>query len=534
MKKEKIFFWIITFLTVGFVFAITFSGIINHAISDLDELWNFNSAKQIATGLLPYKEISMITTPLTPWVGAVFLNIIGANVFGFRILTAIIVSVIALVTMVVCKELTGKKFFAFVTTMILTSMFLINYRLDYNVTTIILVLIILLAELKLKKKCESETKSKIPLWVNHLLIGFVSGLAILNKQTLGLFVALAVIITPLIFFKKENKKEIFKNILFRVAGMLIPVAVFIIYLLASNTFQDFIDYAILGIKSFNNSIAYSLLVEKGEGGINVLAILVPVIEVLTLLVILVGRRSRKKGKASALENEEFNKLQILFMYSLPMLIVMYLIADKIHFLIGTYIASILMMYELYISINIIIKNKKARAKYLIYIFVFIGLMVYPLYSNVVYMRDNFGAYGEAKKSSTHNYENTVYSLAMEERVKEIAEFTKAAEEKGYKVIIVDSDAAAAEIPRDVYNKNYSMFLKGNIGNDGEEKTIEEIKNSRKRVYLIRQDKYAQNWQNPTKVTNFVKSNLQKVDSVYIYDCYVTDVGYKNWSRSGQD
>ena len=108
------------------------------------------------------------------------------------------------------------------------------------------------------------------------------------------------------------------------------------------------------------------------------------------------------------------------------------------------------------------------------------------------------------------------------------------EEKGYKVIIVDSDAAAAEIPRDVYNKNYSMFLKGNIGNDGEEKAIEEIKNSRKRVYLIRQDKYAQNWQNPTKVTNFVKSNLQKVDSVYIYDCYVTDVGYKNWSRSGQD
>ena len=188
MKKEKIFFWIITFLTVGFVFAITFSGIINHPISDLDELWNFNTAKQIGSGLIPYKEISMITTPLTPWFSAIFLNIIGVNVFNFRILTAIIVSVIALVTMCVCKELTGKKFFAFVTTMILASMFLINYRLDYNVTTIILVLVLLLAELKLKKKYGSGAESKIPLWVNHLLIGFVSGLAILNKQTLGLFV----------------------------------------------------------------------------------------------------------------------------------------------------------------------------------------------------------------------------------------------------------------------------------------------------------------------------------------------------------
>ena len=82
--------------------------------------------------------------------------------------------------------------------------------------------------------------------------------------------------------------------------------------------------------------------------------------------------------------------------------------------------------------------------------------------------------------------------------------------------------------------NEQQKIKPNTKNENTKKAIEEIKNSRKRVYLIRQDKYAQNWQNPTKVTNFVKSNLQKVDSVYIYDCYVTDVGYKNWSRSGQD
>ena len=217
MKKEKIFFWIITFLTVGFVFAITFSGIINQPVSDLDEIWNFNMAKQIGGGLIPYREISMITTPLTPWVSAIILNIIGVNVFNFRILTAIMISLIVLATMLVCRELTGKKFFTFVTTMILTSMFLINYRLDYNVTTILLVLILLLSELKLVKKYKGETESKIPLWVNHLLIGAVSGLAILNKQTLGIFVALAAIIVPLLYLKKENKKEAFKNVLFRIS-----------------------------------------------------------------------------------------------------------------------------------------------------------------------------------------------------------------------------------------------------------------------------------------------------------------------------
>ena len=93
-------------------------------------------------------------------------------------------------------------------------------------------------------------------------------------------------------------------------------------------------------------------------------------------------------------------------------------------------------------------------------------------------------------------------------MKEIFEnLQKQQQKKAIKYIIVDSEAAAAEIPLDIYNKNYSMFLKGNIGKDGEERVIKEIKNSRKRVYLIRQDKYSQNWQNPTKVTNFIKNNL---------------------------
>lgn len=524
MKKEKIFFWVITFLTIGFVFAITFGGIINHPISDLDELWNFNTAKQIGSGLIPYKEISMITTPLTPWLSAIFLNIIGVNVFNFRILTAIIVSLIAFVTMLVCKELTGKKFFAFVTTMILASMFLINYRLDYNVTTIILALILLLAELKLKKKYSDELESKIPLWANHLLIGIIAGLAILNKQTLGLFIGIAVVIVPLLFIKKENRKEVFKNILYRVLGMIIPVAIFIAYLLISGTFQDFIDYAILGIKHFDNSVAYSKLIEKGEGGINVLAILVPVIEVLTLLVILVGRRGRKKGKKSSLEDGEFDKLQLLFMYTLPMMIVMYPIADKIHFLIGTYIASILMIYELYMSINIIIKNKTKRVKYLAYIFVFVGLMVYPLYSNIVYLKNNYAEYDKAVKTNLKYYEKTIMTETIEKRVSDLQKFVEAQQNRGYKIYILDSEAAAAEIPLDIYNKNYSMFLKGNIGKDGEEGIIKDIVSSEKCIYLIKNSRYSQNWQTPTKVTDYIKNNLYLVDSVYIYDCYVTKAG----------
>ena len=35
--------------------------------NNLDELWNYNTARCIKNGLIPYKDISMITTPLLPF-----------------------------------------------------------------------------------------------------------------------------------------------------------------------------------------------------------------------------------------------------------------------------------------------------------------------------------------------------------------------------------------------------------------------------------------------------------------------------------
>jgi hypothetical protein len=83
------------------------------------------------------------------------------------------------------------------------------------------------------------------------------------------------------------------------------------------------------------------------------------------------------------------------------------------------------------------------------------------------MKDNYTEYAEAKKSDIQYYENTVYSSAIEKRVNELKEFIEAETKKGNKVFIVDAEAAASEIPLDIYNKNYSMFLKGNIGKEGE-------------------------------------------------------------------
>ena len=76
------------------------------------------------------------------------------------------------------------------------------------------------------------------------------------------------------------------------------------------------------------------------------------------------------------------------------------------------------------------------------------------------------------------------------------------------------------IPIDKYNKDYDMFLKGNIGKDGEQGQIEKIEQSNENcLYLIRKKEYNNNWQTPTKVLEHIRNSLEKVDEIEIFDVY---------------
>lgn len=76
------------------------------------------------------------------------------------------------------------------------------------------------------------------------------------------------------------------------------------------------------------------------------------------------------------------------------------------------------------------------------------------------------------------------------------------------------------IPLDKYNKNYDLFLKGNLGKDGEEGEIAKIQNREENtVYLIRNASISLNWQTPKKVIEYIRENLQKIGQVSMYDIY---------------
>ena len=100
--------------------------------------------------------------------------------------------------------------------------------------------------------------------------------------------------------------------------------------------------------------------------------------------------------------------------------------------------------------------------------------------------------------------------------KEIEEYIDLSEKKVY---ILDATAALYMIPIDRYNKNYDLFLIGNLGKDGEEGQIKNIKKDTEKVYLIMNDKNRRNWQNPERVRKYIIKNKQKIDEIGVFDVY---------------
>lgn len=135
-------------LLITFIFVAVFSIIAVKPINDLDEIWNYNTARAISQGLIPYKDISMITTPLLPMITAIFLRLIANEVIISRILAAIVWTGILYTIYKILKNLIKEENTCLIITVLLGILCRDIYCIDYNVIVLLLALNILYQELK--------------------------------------------------------------------------------------------------------------------------------------------------------------------------------------------------------------------------------------------------------------------------------------------------------------------------------------------------------------------------------------------------
>ena len=407
-----------------------------------------------------------------------------------RVASTVLGAGIMLVSFKIFKELKLNIKWSILSSALLFLFIKDSFYIDYNYAILFITLVLIYAELKYKNYGARY----------NLLIGLLAGATILLKQSTGIIIS---VITVIYLLAEKRDKQTLKAVTYRVCGVLIPCIILLIYLLATNSVSSFIDYCVLGIGTFKNSISYLKLLRGGD--LNAfLGMIAPVTLVILFVVNIVNIKQKKiKSNASYL---------ILFVYAVAEFTVLYPIADKVHFVIATFPSILITLYYICKKIQEI-KNIKVS----IFIEHFMNIITISFVGILILQAINdIYLYTQMDKSVLNHFSNIPISDTLQDRIIEVNNYIRNEERKVY---ILDSEAAVYMIPLDRYNKDYDMFLKGNLGSASEEGQIEKIKNMKNAVILIKNDKMALNWQTPTKVIEYVKTNLKKIGTVSFFDVY---------------
>lgn len=181
-----------------------------------DEIWCYGFSYNISSGLIPYKDFSLLQTPLYFFVGSIFIKIFGEYLISIHILNALLVGII----FIMLFKMLGIK------SLLLFPLFLLNVIPTCNYCCLFFLFILIYLIHKKKD--------------NDLIVGFLIGLIFLNKQSIGV-----VMLLPLLFYSKKRIKSL--------CSFFTPLLIFLVYLVFNNALYEFMDYCFLGILDFGGS-----------------------------------------------------------------------------------------------------------------------------------------------------------------------------------------------------------------------------------------------------------------------------------------
>lgn len=502
MNYKKI---LINFILILGFMLIASANVFVQEFSNLDEIWIYNFGRCIVNGLLPYKDFSIIITPLFAYISAFFLKLFGDEMIVLRFAEVIQISLVLFMIYKILDRLKVNKGISLLSAMGIYMLYSTVFCFDYNWAVLLVSLVIIYMELMEEEILKHSHKRDIA-------IGLLAGIAILLKQTSG--IVLSAVVIGYKFFEIRSKKDLkeFINIAAtRLLGMLIPILLFAIYLSVNNIWTEFIDYTILGITTFSNKVPYTQLLEKDY----TLAYAVPILLGVILIIAIITLALK------SLKTKEWAKnLRILAAFDIATAVVVYPIADRMHFAVSTICTLLTLIYLVHVWIVYGLKIESKKINYAfntfftaIAILVFIVQIGFSVNSIIQYI-DSLQGQKYFKHFTYIKTPETLY-----ESLGKVGQYALEKENEGKNVIILDSMAAAINIPIDKYYKNYDMFNLGNFGAKGEDGIIEDLKYRKDTLMLVKKAKYKNNWQHPDKIIEFVRGNFNKVDEIEVFDVY---------------
>lgn len=417
-----------------------------------DTFYNYGFSYAITKGEIPYNDFNLIVPLFSPFLYSIFLF------FNHSILTYFLEQslLLTIFSSILFKTL-GKIKAWLLIIFILIPFPLPNVQLifpGYNFITIFLLILIIY--------CEKEQKS-------DKVIGFLLGLSILTKQSIGICLLL-----PTLFYIKQPKK-----IRIRYLYCLLPIAIFCAYLLLSNSLSNFINLTVLGMIDFKNN------------NFNTQPVYIAIIVILAIITII---------KIIKCKN-------IVYAYLLMSLSIVFPIIDSYHF--SLYLILFIYVYLLNSKLNLNFKYLNIKCICLVTI---MGLSTFYL---TILSNKNLHLY------NYHNFPFTLFSESYNKNLMELNKFIKNKET----IFLIYNGKTCIILPAMNEKKitYYTILNKGNHGYKGSKKLLERLKNEKNKYIVIDtnivKDKYAQSM---FELSDYIQKHYKKIKNIGVFDIY-----YKN-------
>jgi hypothetical protein len=458
----------------------------NHSIIDMDEIWNYQYARRIFYGQIPYRDFVMLQTPFSAQLNAFFLYLFGDRLIVLRWAGSFLMALNGVVTYKILRVIGKNHLVALGYTCMLSSLFLLYPHNNYSWTVVLFLSAALMFELF---KINKFKKEQI---YYEIFIGLALGLATITKQNIGLAGLLASIVFLFYHSRDIGNKYLIHSISLKLVGWSIVVGFEIIYLSSNTNIIQMTKNIIINLYQFtsSSSISYINLIFSNLF-IALVALSLPIIILSTLI------------KGIQCEDTKIKTIKLVVsLYALANLTMIFPRADIIHIIFGMPIAIIagsLLFYQK--------DNSRNTSSITASILIFSLLLVFIM--NIHNERER------TIDNEIRHYESIYLPQELRNQITKIDQLILAEQAAGKTVYVLNYQAELYLIPLDQFSYKYDTISSGSTG---EKDIIELLSSTRNNAVIISSgdEIYGQESQG---LKNYVRENMQYESSLEGFDVY---------------
>ena len=440
----------------------------------------------------------MLQTPLSAVIPGFVMAFTGRHLIITRIMGAVLHAGIATLMYRIAKRFGGGLFLSMIPGCGFILLFIFNVFFEYS--GLIVFLEVLLIDLD-TRVLNGERKPDAKFLI---LSGLLGGMAILSKQSFGLFIAAASWLSAAFVSQKHLRAFFLRGL-----GSALFCLWMLFYFLLTGTFDDCIDLCLRGISTFAKPWYYWVYMSSGMEHFWQGFFLPPVF--MCGVGFAVATRREKIGKMTG----------IALWYILFSFINMYPLANSFH--INTCFGpALVLLVPVTLALTNPARGKKSRlARKGLNLLSGIGVLAMLVVCVIVRPIDVLVTNGLRMSFEYKHYEGIFLSSSIKENMAALEPVITKALEEDREIYILDNTAELYFVPYDIYHNHLDMFLYGNSGGKSPEDILEESY-APGAVYLMAGDD-RKNTQFPWTEMRAFKKRLEQQEDVGPFEMYTAPI-----------